>query len=144
MAKILIINGPNLNMLGVREPDVYGAKTLAEIESETQLEAQKFKLELTWFQSNSEGEIVTKIHELVDSEYVGLIINPGAYSHTSLALFDALKILKIPIAEVHISNVFKREGARQELLTGGACDVIMCGPNYSVYGNAAYALSKLC
>src|SRR5690606_718294 len=98
MKKILIINGPNLNMLGKREPMVYGQDTLDEIIKETEKKVAG-RVELQWFQSNIEGEIVTKIQEAHGSDIDALVINPGGYSHTSVAIHDALKILDVPIVE---------------------------------------------
>lgn len=123
-----IINGPNLNLLGKREPEVYGSMSLDEIKSYTNRRlAAHGNIHLDWFQSNIEGEIVNKIQGLIDSPCKALIINPGAYSHTSVAILDALKILKIPIVEVHLSNTHKREEFRQVKLTAKASTIIMEG-----------------
>jgi 3-dehydroquinate dehydratase-2 len=126
MKKFLVINGPNLNMLGQREPEVYGKETLKDIEEWTK-EKVKGRAETEWFQSNIEGEIVTRIQEAHSQKYDALIINPGGYSHTSVAIHDALKILKIPIIEVHLSMVYKREEFRHSLLTAKAATAIMGG-----------------
>ncbi len=110
--KILIINGPNLNMLGKREEEHYGQWTLKDLEKSLKEEFKNCHFD--FFQSNIEGEIVSKIHEVCDDNYDGLIINAGAYTHTSIAIADALKILNIPIVEVHISNIYKREEFRHK------------------------------
>lgn len=131
--KFLIINGPNLNMLGQREPEIYGKLTLPEIieYTEKMLASQKCKLE--WYQSNIEGEIVTKIQEASKQDFSALVINPGAYSHTSVAILDALHILKIPIIEVHLSNTHLREDFRQTKLTAKASTIIMEGLSKNAY-----------
>lgn len=126
MKKFLVINGPNLNMLGRREPEVYGKESLKDIEEWTRAKL-KGRAETEWFQSNIEGEIVTRIQEAHSQNYDALIINPGGYSHTSVAIHDALKILKIPVIEVHLSMVYKREEFRHSLLTAKAATAIMGG-----------------
>lgn len=123
----LIINGPNLNMLGTREPEVYGSLTLAEIQLFTEKSLESDNVNLEWYQSNIEGEIVTKIQEATLKNYKALIINPGAYGHTSVAIYDALKTIKCPIIEVHISNTHRREEFRQTKLTAKASTIIMEG-----------------
>lgn len=123
----LIINGPNLNMLGTREPEVYGALTLQEIQTFTEKSLEKDNVSLEWYQSNIEGEIVTKIQEATKKNYKALIINPGAYAHTSVAIYDALAMIKCPVIEVHISNTHRREDFRQIKLTAKASTIIMEG-----------------
>ena len=123
----LIINGPNLNMLGTREPEVYGSLTLQEIIDFTEKSLEKEHVSLEWYQSNIEGEIVTKIQEATKKNYKALIINPGAYSHTSVAIYDALQMIKSPVIEVHISNTHRREEFRQIKLTAKASTIIMEG-----------------
>jgi len=127
MKKFQIINGPNLNKLGTREPEIYGSLTLKDIEKYTQDKCDSSKVDLQWFQSNIEGEIVEQIHKVMDSDIDVLIINPAAYSHTSIAIYDALKMLDKPIVEVHISNVYAREDFRQTMLTAKAASTIMSG-----------------
>ncbi len=114
-------------MLGTREPEVYGSLTLAEIQTFTEKSLEKDNVNLDWYQSNIEGEIVTKIQEASQKNYKALIINPGAYAHTSVAIHDALKILKCPVIEVHISNTHRREDFRQTKLTAKASTIIMEG-----------------
>lgn len=126
-SEFLIINGPNLNMLGTREPEVYGSLTLGEIQEFTEKALKDDNVSLEWYQSNIEGEIVTKIQEASKKNYKALIINPGAYSHTSVAIYDALQLIKFPIIEVHISNTHKREEFRQTKLTAKASTIIMEG-----------------
>lgn len=126
MKKFLIINGPNLNMLGQREPEVYGKDSLSDIEKWTG-DKVKSLASLEWFQSNLEGEIVSRIQQAHHEKYDALIINPGGYAHTSVAIHDALKILKIPVIEVHLSQVYKREEFRHSLLTAKAATAIMSG-----------------
>jgi 3-dehydroquinate dehydratase-2 len=112
MKKILVINGPNLNMLGKREKEHYGSFTLKELEERIKKYAQENKGEVDFFQSNSEGDIVSKIQEAY-GKYDGIIINPGAYTHTSIAIRDAFLATGIPFIEVHISNIFAREEFRR-------------------------------
>lgn len=131
--KFLIINGPNLNMLGLREPEIYGNLTLLEIIKYTEINLIHQKCECSWFQSNIEGEIVSRIQELVHQDFNALVINPGAYSHTSVAILDALHILKIPIVEVHLSNTHRREEFRQTKLTAKASTIIMEGLGKNAY-----------
>ncbi len=106
--KIAVIQGPNLNMLGVREQHIYGPMTLEQIHEQMKSSAQQNNVELEFFQSNLEGEIVDKIQECL-GEVDGIIINPAAYSHTSIAIKDALSAVSLPVVEVHISNIYKRE-----------------------------------
>ena len=120
--KIEIINGPNLNLLGKREPDIYGKSTLEDINKDLSSYAKKIGLDASFFQSNIEGEIVNQIQQSEKSD--GIIINAAAFTHTSVAILDALKSLSIPKIEVHISNIYKREDFRQKSLisdiaTGG-------------------------
>lgn len=135
-SKIAIINGPNLNMLGKRERDIYGNDSLQDIIDFTESKFKQTDLVLEWFQSNIEGEIVEKIQELSSGDYDALIINPAAYSHTSVAIYDALKLLKIPIVEVHLSNIHAREEFRQTMLTAKAASIIMGGLGKTVYYHA--------
>ena len=136
MKKFLIINGPNLNMLGKREPDVYGHESLDDISSWTNSKLKGFA-ELEWYQSNIEGEIVSRIQKAHSENFDALIINPGGYAHTSVAIHDALKILKFPIIEVHLSQVYRREEFRHTLLTAKAATAIMSGLGKQSYYIAA-------
>ncbi len=134
--KFMVINGPNLNLLGTREPNVYGKDTLKDIEEYTCKQLRTIleeEVEVEWFQSNLEGEIVEKIQQLVNDEFEALIINPAAYSHTSVAILDALKMLNIPVVEVHMSNTHLREAYRQEKLTAKSSTIIMEGLGKKAY-----------
>ena len=109
---VLVIHGPNLNMLGTREPDIYGHQTLEEIDAALTAQANRLGLHIETFQSNHEGDMVDKIQQAHDS-FHGIIINPAAYTHTSIAIRDALSLLNIPVVEVHLSNIYKRESFRR-------------------------------
>jgi len=124
--KILIINGPNLNMLGTRQPEIYGSDTLDDIQERCEAVAESIGLEVEFKQSNSEGEIIDLIHK-AKTDYAGLIINAAGYTHTSVAIFDALLLLEIPVVEVHISNIYKREDFRHKSLVSPAATGIICG-----------------
>lgn len=134
--KFLVINGPNLNMLGTREPAIYGSKSLKDIQEWTDQKLGNPEVETEWFQSNIEGELVERIQQSLDQSYAALIINPGAYSHTSIALLDALKMVKVPVIEVHLSNTHSRESFRSTKLTAKASTIIMEG-----LGSQAYYLA---
>ena len=126
MKKIIILNGPNLNLLGEREKSHYGSLTLDDIEKSCKKFAELNDIELSLFQSNIEGELVERI-QLARNEQDGLIINAGGYTHTSVAIHDALKILKIPIIELHISNIYNREDFRHKSLISKLAKGIICG-----------------
>ena len=139
MKKILVINGVNLNMLGVREPEIYGAKTLKDLENQVKAKADKLGCEVDFYQSNCEGEICTKIQDAL-GVYDGLIINPGAFTHYSYAIRDALGSVKIPTIEVHISNIHKREEFRHNSVTVAECVGQICGLGFESYNYALEAL----
>ena len=124
MKKILIINGPNLNLLGKREPTVYGNASFDGYLQE--LITRYPQCELTYYQSNVEGELINKIHE-VGFEWDGIVLNAGAYTHTSIALHDAIKAVTTPVVEVHISNVHKRESFRHVSMISAACKGVIIG-----------------
>lgn len=124
--KILILNGPNLNLLGTREPEVYGRRTLDDIVSELSEVAAARQVEIDHFQSNEEGKLVTRIQE-AQGLYDGIIFNPGAYTHTSIALLDALRACSSPCIEVHLSNIHARESFRHRSMTARACRGQICG-----------------
>ncbi|MFV0561816.1 type II 3-dehydroquinate dehydratase [Malaciobacter mytili] len=124
--KIAVIQGPNLNMLGVREKHIYGPMTLDQIHEQMKANADQHGVELEFFQSNLEGEIVDRIQECL-GEVDGIIINPAAYSHTSIAIKDALSAVSLPVVEVHISNIYKREEYRQKSITAGASTGVISG-----------------
>lgn len=124
MKKIQIINGPNLNLLGKREPTVYGK---ASFEGYLETLRKNYPcLDIAYYQSNSEGELINKLHE-VGFEYDGIILNAGAYTHTSIALYDAIKAITTPVVEVHISNVHARESFRHESKISAACKGVILG-----------------
>lgn len=139
MRKYLVINGVNLNMLGIREPDVYGRNTLVTLEGLIKEKADKLGVEVDFFQSNIEGEICTKIQDAL-GVYEGIIINPGAFTHYSYAIRDALGSVKINTVEVHISNVHKREEFRHKSVTAPECVGQICGLGFEGY---LYALEHL-
>ena len=142
MLKIIILNGPNLNLLGEREKDQYGKFTLKEIENECNDYAKKNKIKLSFFQSNIEGELVNLIQEARNNQD-GLIINAGGYTHTSVAIHDALKILKIPIIELHISNVYNREDFRHKSFISKVAKGVICGFGADGYLMSLRAIEKL-
>lgn len=138
---ITILNGPNLNMLGQREPEIYGATTLADIETMCKNAAEKQGLNIKFLQTNHEGELVDHIQQAGGS--VGLIINAGAYTHTSVALHDALKSLRIPIIEVHLSNIYAREPFRHHSYVSPLAKGIICGLGAQGYLLAIQALAEI-
>lgn len=129
---ILIIHGPNLNMLGKREPDIYGATTLGEIDTALEAKAKELGVEITTYQSNSEGEIVSTIQDAM-SKFDGIVINPGAYTHTSVAIRDAILSSGLPVVEVHISNIYKREDFRQKSFVSGVALGVISGFGINSY-----------
>ena len=142
MPPILILNGPNLNMLGRREPGIYGHATLADIEGMCVAEGERLGLAVTCRQSNSEGELVTWVQE-VRGRFAGLILNAGAYSHTSIALLDAARTLDEPLIEVHMSNIYKRETFRQHSYVSLAATGVLCGFGARGYLMALHAMAAL-
>ena len=141
MSKIIILNGPNLNLLGEREKSQYGSFTLEDIEKNCKEFASKNSIDLSIYQSNLEGELVEKIQNS-RNEQEGLIINAGGYTHTSVAIHDALKILKIPIIELHISNIYNREEFRHKSLISKLAKGIICGFGADGYIMALNAMIK--
>ena len=139
--KILVINGPNINMLGKREPGIYGVETMDSINERLTKEAVALGCEIDFYQSNIEGEMVTKIQQTQDV-YDGIIINPAAYTHTSVALRDALAAVDTPAIEVHISNIHKREEFRHHSYTAPSCMGQICGLGADGYILALYKLAK--
>ncbi len=138
--KILVINGPNINMLGVREPEIYGGLSLSNIERELLEYAKNFKgVELEFYQSNIEGEIVSKIQKALDNAD-GIIINPAAYTHTSIAILDAIKAVRIPTVEVHLSNVDSREEFRKTSFISSAVLGVVKGFKKDSYKMALFGL----
>ena len=133
---ILILNGPNLNMLGVREPDIYGFKNLSAIAVVCEQYASELGFSLDFRQTNVEGDLVTMIQEAHTNGAAGVIINPGAYAHTSIAIADALRILKVPSIEVHVTNTHKREEYRHHSYTSEVVQGVISG-----FGGHSYILA---
>ena len=142
MKKIIIVNGPNLNLLGEREKNQYGSFTLKEIEKNCNDYSIKNDIKLSFFQSNIEGELVDKIQASRNNQD-GLVINAGGYTHTSVAIHDALKILKIPIIELHISNIYNREEFRHKSLISKVARGIICGLGADGYIMSLNAMQKI-
>ncbi len=136
MSTVLVINGPNLNLLGTREPEIYGATTLADVESGLRTQGGTLGVEVLCFQSNHEGAIVDRIHQARGEGVGWILINPGAYTHTSVAIRDALAGVAIPFVEVHISNVHKREAFRHHSYLSDVAEAVMAG-----FGTQGYALA---
>ncbi|MEW9093687.1 MAG: type II 3-dehydroquinate dehydratase [Clostridiaceae bacterium] len=138
-SKLLIINGPNLNLLGIREKDIYGNLTLDDINNIIKESTKENNIYLDFFQSNHEGDIVTVIGESIN-KYSGIIINPGAYSHYSIAILDAIRGVNIPVIEVHLSNIYGREEYRRKSITAEGCIGVISGFGYYGYIMAIHAL----
>lgn len=136
MAKLLVLHGPNLNLLGVREPDIYGRETLADINNQLAQRAQVAGHELAWYQSNAEHELIGRIHQARDEQIAAILINPGAFTHTSVALRDALAAVGIPFIELHMSNVHAREPFRRHSYLSDLAMGVICG-----FGSASYRLA---
>ncbi len=130
--KILVIHGPNLNLLGKREPDVYGNETLDQINARLREFAKQRKFEIEIIQSNSEGQIIDAIHGAI-GKAKGIVINPGAYAHYSIAIYDAIKACGLPAVEVHLTNVFARDPFRHTLVISPACIGLICGLGWRGY-----------
>ncbi len=128
--KIIIINGPNLNLLGVRQPEVYGNRTFEDYLAE--LKTTFPHVDIDYYQSNVEGEIINKMHE-VGFSYDGIVLNAGGYSHTSVAIHDAIASITTPVVEVHISNIYAREEYRRHSLLSDACKGVICGMGLDGY-----------
>lgn len=138
MKRLLLLNGPNINRLGKREEDIYGSFTLEDIEKDISHLIGKYDYKLTSFQSNHEGDLIDQIHA-ADDVYEGIIFNPAAYTHTSIALHDAIKSIQTPVIEVHISNIHARESFRHESLLAPACKGQIVGFGLQSYRLAALA-----
>lgn len=139
---IYVLNGPNLNMLGLREPAVYGRESLADLEKRASARAKAVGLAIDFRQSNAEGELVTWIQDARDKAQ-GIIINAGAYSHTSIAILDALQAAELPVIEVHLSNIFRREEYRQHSFVSLAAKGVICGLGPKGYELALEAMAEM-
>lgn len=142
MTKILLLNGPNLNLLGTREPHIYGADTLADVEQRLQAEGQALGVEVLCFQSNHEGALIDRIHAARLDGTRAIIINPGGLTHTSVALRDALSGVALPVVEVHISNVHRRETFRHHSYISGIAEAVIAGMGVMGYGAALQFLVR--
>ena len=133
MKKILIINGPNLNLLGTREPGIYGKETMTDVIE--RLRSRFSEVKIDYFQSNHEGVIIDRLHEADKEDYAGVVLNAGAYTHTSLAIADAIAAISLPVVEVHISNIAARESIRHTSLISPVCRGMIAG-----FGTDSYRL----
>lgn len=140
--KILVLNGPNINMLGIREPGVYGSRSYSELLRLLQVWADELGVEMEHYQSNHEGSLVDKIQEAY-GKFDGIVINPAAYTHTSIAILDALKAVALPAVEVHISDVKSREDFRQISYAGKACIKTIMGQGLDGYRQAMLFLTEM-
>lgn len=138
MKRLLLLNGPNINRLGKREEDIYGSFTLQDVEKNLGHLVEKYNYKIDSFQSNHEGELIDRLH-VADGVYEGIIFNPAAYTHTSIALHDAIKSIQTPVIEVHISNVHRRESFRHKSLLAPACHGQIVGFGLQSYRLAALA-----
>ncbi len=142
MKPVFVINGPNLNLLGLRQPEIYGAETLADVVAGLQVLAKELGFAVEAKQSNHEGEIVEMIHA-ARNDAAGIIINPGAYSHTSVAILDALNAYEGPVLEVHISNIHKREAFRHHSFVSARADGVIAGFGTMGYGLALRRMAAI-
>ncbi len=142
MKKILVIHGPNLNLLGEREPGVYGSTSFAELNTMIKDRGEKLGMEVEIFQSNHEGAIIDKLHA-ARKDFDGVIINAGAYTHYSYAIHDAIHDIKIPVIEVHISNIHAREGFRSNSVISPVCKGTIAGFGINSYFLALYAIAEM-
>jgi len=140
--RLLLVNGPNLNLLGTREPEIYGSSTLADVEDLTRSTAEQLGFEVTAVQSNHEGVLLDTIHD-ARSTCSGVVINAGALTHTSVALRDALSAIGLPVVEVHISNVHRREEFRHHSYVSGVADMVVVGAGVRGYVYAVQQLAHL-
>lgn len=143
MIKILLINGPNLNRLGKREPAHYGTATLRDVEKSLEQQAEELQVKLTCFQSNHEGAIIDQLHEAEDQGVNGIILNPGAFTHYSYAIRDAIAGIKVPVIEVHISNIHARESFRHQSVTAAVSAGQIVGLGVQGYNLAMQAIVNI-
>lgn len=142
MTRVLVIHGPNLDRLGEREPEIYGRQTLADLNARIAREAQRLGVEVECLQTNHEGAIVDALAQAA-GRFDAVILNPAAFSHYSLAIRDALAATPVPCVEVHLTNVFAREGFRHRMVTAGACAGVICGFGVDSYVLALHAAVEL-
>ena len=140
--KILVINGPNLNLLGIREPNIYGVDTLSDIENWINDELKSLNVNLHWYQSNHEGKILDRLHRAIKDKSDGIILNPGAYTHYSYAIRDAISAISIPTVEVHLSDIKSREKFRHASVIEDVCLKQISGLGKSGYLKAVHTLEK--
>ena len=139
---VVVVNGPNLNLLGTREPEIYGTKTLADLEKAVKAKAKALGIDVSFYQSNSEGEIIDFLQQHAPGS-LGVVINPAALSHYSLALYDCLQALALPVVEVHISNIHAREEFRSRSVTARAARGVIAGLGFAGYEMALEYLAAL-
>lgn len=142
LKRLLLINGPNLNLLGTREPGVYGHMTLLDIEKALHLQAQNEGFELLTYQSNHEGDLIDRIHKAKVEDVAGIVINPGGYTHTSIAMRDSLAGVAIPFVEVHLSNIHRREAFRHHSYFSDIAEGVVCGMGWQGYAAALRYLNQ--
>lgn len=140
--RVLVLNGPNLNLLGKRQPEIYGRETLADVEADCRAAASDLRLDLVFQQSNAEHQLIDWIHEAREG-VAAIVINPGAYSHTSIAILDALNAFEGPVVEVHISNIHKREAFRHHSYVSLRADGVIAGCGTQGYGLALQRVARL-
>lgn len=133
MKRILVIHGPNMNLLGRREPETYGTTSLEAVDRQLESLGRELDAEVETFQSNGEGAIIDRIQQAAPDGFSAIVINPAGYSSTSVAIRDAIAACPLPVIEVHVSNIFKREAFRQNMVTAGACRGMICGLGVDSY-----------
>ena len=143
MATIYVLNGPNLNLLGTREPEIYGYATLADVEALCRARAKGYGFDLEFHQSNHEGDIVDWLHEARAQKAAGVVLNPAAYTHTSVTILDAVAAIGVPVIEVHLSNVHAREPFRRHSYVSKVAKAVICGFGIEGYGLAIDGLARL-
>ena len=141
--RVLVINGPNLNMLGIREPTVYGRRTFSDLEEYIRSEANKLNIEASLYQSNHEGDLVDVVQQALN-QYDGILINPAAYTHTSVAILDALKAVQLPTVEVHLSDINEREPFRRFSYVSLYAQKTICGKGFEGYAEGLMWLKENC